>query len=660
MPAQPPTRHGILIVHGIGNQRQSDILLDVGEPLFDWLQHWYAARSDAAWVRLRQRNAQQWWWRRRAVPSPDDAPPAALPDLRQVILNFDPVDRGAANHQSAAIITLPDRREWVLAETWWAASLRRQPFGEMLIWTSRHLLTAGGSLVQNAWDRLIGQGQDQDKAPLHPAARVSLTIYYQATLILYALALVIGFIPLLLLLLLAQVPFSPLRSSLYNLVGTFLEVNLGEFRSMFEDAVQSANMRRRVADAVTNLAYTHGCTEVTIVAHSGGAVVCFDMLTDPRHRTVAAAVTKLITVGSGLNKAWQIAPELARLHGPLPDHLHWTDIWGTLDPAPTGPLVPPPDPTDRHRNVRVFQPSEAVRDTQRLVERQSASAVAPGRTRRQAEPTYWPASARCTNELSIITDHWVYWRNDEQALARIVAEIDRPYYRDSPFWCGAGSIDPLDREEYASPAEAPLRRGVQRRKLRVVALAWARLAVVAGWLILAARWAAWLADWLYLHRNTALPLPGSMVGLLVWADQQFAQQAAWLMQLAQPLPAGLAARDAVLVVMLGAAAVILVLYGLDKAIWPRRADYPRQTQRWRQFVLFAFTAASCALYLAPLMTIFLPLLAAHPLFWTIAAVLLGLAPLFFFNLVRLCWATWDARARARVIAAIATGKERTV
>ena len=325
------TIHGILIVHGIGNQRQSDILLDIGEPLHDWLTAWYRARGQA------------------------------MPDLEKVVLNFDPVERGDADGHAYAALNLPNGDRWVLAEAWWAASVRRQSFGRMLGWSSKHLFRAARSLVFGAWERLTAVGSDP-AAPGEPLVdgrvpatrprftwawwyRYVLAIYYQLTLLIFLLALVVGSPLLLVIILLAQIPFSPLRNALYSVVGTFLEVNLGEFRTIFEDEIQSANMRRRLAGAVTALVDLHKCKDVTIVAHSGGAVVSFDMLADKHNAKVVVPVRKLITVGSGLNKAWLLAPELKRLHGPLPGHIHWVDIWATMDPAPSDPVQFPPDPT---------------------------------------------------------------------------------------------------------------------------------------------------------------------------------------------------------------------------------------------------------------------------------------------------------------------------
>ena len=668
--------HGVLIVHGIGNQRQSDILLDIGEPLHDWLSRWHRARGEAP------------------------------PDLRRVVLNFDPVERGAADGHAFAALDLPSGDRWVLAEAWWAASVRRQSFVEMLRWTGRHLIEAARSLVFGAWERLIGEGTDpaMPGMPLgdgrDPAAgkgsptwrarryRIMLAIYYQTMLVLFFLALFIGTPFLLLILALAQIPFSPLRNALYGLVGPFLEVNLGEFRTIFEDEIQSANMRRRIADAVGALVREHGCADVTIVAHSGGAVVSFDMLADPRHAVAARRVRKLITVGSGLNKAWLIAPELRRLHGPLPEHIHWVDIWGTLDPAPSGPVQPPPDPARPDHNIAVFQPGPAVIATQHLTARRAASTVAEGRTRRQDGANYWPESVRCTNELSVITDHWVYWQNDEEALARIVAEIDRPYYRDSPFWRGdhpPGSDGPGEEPApLESVAEAPQRRGIQRRRERVIRLTAARLFALVGWAFAAGLLAGPLACWLYDRRNSALPLPSSLVGLLVtldgWAATALgwlAPAGRWLVGLFPPFtdrtftlldrPFG---SDCFTITIrlfadgrLPLALLIALIAGL--MVIPLLVANTRLTalpegsarrQRWKRRAPLAFARVSAVAIVGPWLALFLPLLAPRPVFWTIAALLLGLPVLALFNRYRNQWGHEDARARKAFIAALATNR----
>src|SRR2546423_12112712 len=88
-------RRGVVFVHGVGDQRQSDTLLDFGGPLFDWLQRWYASRDEPG------------------------------PTLSEVQLRFKPVDDGGPDEPARAGGEWPNGDAWVFAGAWWAASNRR-------------------------------------------------------------------------------------------------------------------------------------------------------------------------------------------------------------------------------------------------------------------------------------------------------------------------------------------------------------------------------------------------------------------------------------------------------------------------------------------------------------------------------------------------------
>src|SRR5689334_18233795 len=98
-------RHGVVFVHGVGAQRQSDTLLDFGEPLLAWVADWYRARG------------------------------AASPRVGGVALRFAPVDAGDADSLARATVCLPNGDEWVWAEAWWATSNRQPGFGTMVAWS---------------------------------------------------------------------------------------------------------------------------------------------------------------------------------------------------------------------------------------------------------------------------------------------------------------------------------------------------------------------------------------------------------------------------------------------------------------------------------------------------------------------------------------------
>jgi hypothetical protein len=330
-----------------------------------------------------------------------------------------------------------------------------------------------------------------------------------------------------------------------------------------------------------------------------------------------------------------------------------------MDPAPFDPVQFPPDPARPGHLVEAFQPNADVVRTQFLTERRAATTVAQHRTQAQPDDIYWPESVRCTNELSIVTDHWVYWENDEEALARIVAEIDSAYYRDSPFWRGdhprPGDEQAREREGQAgyigAAFEAPQRRGIQRRRERVIQLAFARMVACACWSLLQGLLAGALARWLLDHRDSAIPLPRSLIGLLVAIDGWLADRLRWF----APLGRWFADRPLLVVAIIAATVVSVALVAtvlfsfiarLNAAINPDDGT-PRR-------VPWVFAGVSALLIGGPWLAIFLPLLAPQPVFWTIAAFLLGVPVLGGLNLFRFFWARRDARERKAYIASLAT------
>ncbi|HEY7061177.1 MAG TPA: hypothetical protein VII06_06845 [Chloroflexota bacterium] len=492
------TRHGVVFVHGVGAQRKSDTLLDFGEPLLAWVVDWYAARG------------------------------AASPRAGAVTLGFAPVDTGEADALSRAKVCLPNGDEWVWTEAWWATSNRRPDFGTMIVWSLGYLWRIILQLVratQQRIRRLHGQPGSTDPAPW---ARVVDLMNCFALLVLYPLGALAGYAVLLPLLLLAQVPLPAFQDFvLLRLIRPFLVVNVGEFRTYIVSDLQAANMHRRVDEAVRWLAEEAHCADVTIIAHSEGAVVSFGMLSDPAHATAAGHVRKLITLGAGLNKSWLVEPDLGRLYGPLPPHVYWLDVWASYDPVPAGWLQPPHLASGER--APIYQPSEAVQKLHNVMP-QHAESPYPGLAALRADaPTavYWPTSEQVTNEMNVVSDHGGYFANAEQVLVRLAAEIDAPRHTDSPFWRGD---QVLAEGEARTPA---LTDAVRARRERVSLLAlWRGLVVAVGGVsaVLAAETVAGVlrrtglarlvGDWLSWLRDVAALLPalgGLIDGLVAMA-----------------------------------------------------------------------------------------------------------------------------------------------
>src|SRR4029079_3371496 len=128
------------------------------------------------------------------------------------------------------------------------------------------------------------------------------TLTAVAHLVGYVVIGVAGYALLLPLIVLAQVPVPAFQNFIVvTFFKQFLQYNASELRVYYQDEIQAANMRRRVADGVDWLTRPvsqggGGCGSVTIVAHSGGSWVAHGMLTDPTYALAALKVGKLITL----------------------------------------------------------------------------------------------------------------------------------------------------------------------------------------------------------------------------------------------------------------------------------------------------------------------------------------------------------------------------
>jgi hypothetical protein len=512
-----PKRVGVVFVHGVGTSQESDTLIDFGGMLVGWLQRWYRGHQDMD-----------------------------SPRLTRGRLRFDPYDTGASTIDvSNATIELPNGDAWVCVEAWWALSARPLPFTAMLTWSFRHLWGLLWNLAESRMRRLV----ELNNQPLYLS--VLEFVYCGFLIVGYLVTALVGYLLLVPIFVAAQIPYPPLQNFIVlSVLRPFLQYNAAELRTYVEDEIQAANMRRRVAEAVRWLVTPTdqrggGCEAVTVVAHSGGCWVVYGMLTDPSYAQEAAHVRRLITFGNGLNKIWEIAPGLRRLHGPLTGDIYWVDLWSSYDPVPIQWLDPPRE-TDDPRSVRVgklrlgpdsrkwisiYEPCDAVKKW--LIPRDTPRPPASGGRRAAAgspDPTgqYWPESRQVTNRMDTLTDHGGYFTNDEEVLRRIAAEIDmclvdEPRYERSPFWSEAPPPGPA---QYA------------RRKRVAVLAAFRAIAVVAGVVCIIA-WSGSLANAVagigplqsigmtideWAKNISAIPLLG---GLATTLDVRLKQALAW-------------------------------------------------------------------------------------------------------------------------------------
>jgi hypothetical protein len=428
-------RRCVLVVHGVGEQRKSDTLLYIGSPLFDWVMRW----------------AQLYYGR-----------PAA--QVERVELSFVPYDVGAGDTPPLAVLRLPEQ-DWYFAEAWWAGSSIHPDLATMLSWSFVHLFDILAQMLRNTAERSRYLIHPRDPDTSSQPARFWQLVDFVNCVVLgvgYALGAALGYVLLLPLMLLAQVPIESFQNFIVlKLLQPILRADAGEFRIFVDDELQAANIRRRVGDAARALMERAQTSELIIVAHSEGCVVSLGMLTDPVYADVAKHTRKLLTFGAGLNKTWLVKPELPRLFAPLVGDTLWVDFWASYDPVPSGALDP-----SRHKMpngapctmIDMYQPTGAA-----------LAQVGPGKP---------PISEQVTNGMNVVTDHGGYFANEEQVLIRLACEINAERHEDSACW----------------PTRRVLLDSIRARRQRVSALALWRDVAFGVWAV--SSLGPWLLGWL--------------------------------------------------------------------------------------------------------------------------------------------------------------------
>lgn len=254
---------------------------------------------------------------------------------------------------------------------------------------------------------------------------------------------------------------------------------LSDAQRVIEDGMRSADVQRVAHDAIAAYVRDPGIADVTIVAHSEGAVVAYDALREGGPLAAAFAALAepkrltLVTLGSGVNRnyGWSEALPRSSFGGRLPrqpfdaritghgtaaaaspedetrllrGHFYWLDIYARMDPVPAGGL------------------REKVREAARVDARQLK--------RRQV-----------INSDNPLSDHTTYFGNRELVTPRLVRAI---YGGEYPWSRPAGSS--------AGPTAEVTPEGVRRRIRRVAWLQLMRLALAGSTIANAA--ALWLSD----------------------------------------------------------------------------------------------------------------------------------------------------------------------
>jgi hypothetical protein len=391
-------------VHGIGSQAQSATLREFAQPLIDWLTAWHSAHETQGF----------------AVTAADLSYGGQLTGPARVRLEL-PAYEGYTEADPTKAETKWPPRTWILAEAWWSTQLVAPDYTRMLVWSARILrrtiwqLASESALRGRALAaRLVGK---PGPVALSDIGLFGVFIELVGTVLLtleYVVAGLSGYALIVVLLPLSYIPLQAVREFiLVRLIRAFLVDNAGDFETFIKDEVQALNIRRSIERAITYLHEIEHCESIIVAAHSQGAVVAFDALCS-RGRAGFPEVSKLITFGGALNKAFLLQPDCVRLAGSLPDHMFWLDVWSYYDPVPGRALV------GRTGEPWLVHPSTALRTRQHWYANEGDG----------------PQGRKTVNRMNVMTDHGGYWDNWEHFTQRVAQEVDQPrdYYHASRFY----------------------------------------------------------------------------------------------------------------------------------------------------------------------------------------------------------------------------------
>jgi hypothetical protein len=295
---------GVLFVHGIGEQRRGETLVQFADPLSSWVVRWLSHGAlgepgightdDDGHVVMSGTQLE-----------PDDDGPART----MMIVNAGPAEQ------------LGGHTEWLLAESWWAETFHAPKTTTVILWL---FVVLPYLLLEHTYVPLSRSFRTWRSSRTHgwkyvvAAVRtVGFALFFVAALPIAAVAEV--FVSLLLVPLLIPIP--ALRDFAKNAV-VKLANTLGDCFVLTSSTVQFDAMVRQVAHDLAWLKSQAGA--VAVVAHSQGAAVAHEAI---REYGSKEKLSLFATVGQGLAKLHRVRA-LRRTHKTAGFGLAWLGLVG--------------------------------------------------------------------------------------------------------------------------------------------------------------------------------------------------------------------------------------------------------------------------------------------------------------------------------------------
>lgn len=294
-PPPPPPQHalGVLLVHGIGEQKQGETLNEFGAPIIKWLDQWLTPD---------QRNERLKGPLARHVVTKDVTGSASFTRgmLRPPDLPLDTPAHATATIRKEVEGTPPVDQSWLFAESWWSPQTLPPRVSPFLLW----LITRGPWILLMHLSQRFGVDyaamtqaatSQSGSSPPNLGLQWRLAKFVAVTLLWLVISLfLIGLWCVVSLI--ALVPIGYVRQRVYDLLLAITGV-IGDSYVLINDPIQRVafgNTTRR------GIAWLHeqGCGKVAVVAHSQGAAVARDVL----FAAGAPPVDLFVTLGPGIAK----------------------------------------------------------------------------------------------------------------------------------------------------------------------------------------------------------------------------------------------------------------------------------------------------------------------------------------------------------------------
>ena len=258
---------GVLFVHGIGTQAQGRTLADWGHTVTDWINRWTLHAS------------------------PKEGPPA----ITVGDANLSPADSTQPAHAVVDITTAglsgPVNGQWILAESWWAATVLPPSYRELVRW----------SLVVVPWaiaSHFILRFRRREAHQVTGLWKLMPLAGNFVGMLVAMVAMPFLLVSLGLVLLIGSIPIPQVRA-LAGAVQRALANTLGDSLVLIENPLQEAAIVGRVRRDLEWL--SPQCKKIVVVAHSQGAAVAQLALRQTRLNNV----TLFLTFGSAISKLFE-------------------------------------------------------------------------------------------------------------------------------------------------------------------------------------------------------------------------------------------------------------------------------------------------------------------------------------------------------------------